>query len=379
MLRILHVIDSLQIGGTEWQCVSLLKHLDASRFQNHLVCLNGGGPLLQEVHRMGLPSRVIPFARFCRPGFLKSLIRMALFMRQQGIQIVQAYGFYSNVPALLAGWLARVPIMVGSRRDMGEFLSPGKRLIERGVFKLADRVVANAKAIEAELLAARQVRADKIVVIPSGVDLNRFDSRMPSADRPLWVGKGKVVAMVAKFRRAKDHATFLHAARQILDRDPTVVFVLVGDGYLKEETERLAKEGGISASVWFLGAVDPQAIPALLEHVDISVLASKKYEGIPNVVLESMAAGKPVVATDAGGCREAVLDDITGFLVPPGDPAQLAEKILQLLRDEREASRMGRAGRERVEAEFSLARMTQRFSSLYTDLARAKLKKDIEV
>lgn len=382
MLRVLHVVDSLQIGGTEWQCLSLITGLRVPWCRNFLMCLNREGSLLEALRRTRVTSLVLPFSGFHRPAAIKSLLQMVVFMRRERIQIVQAYGFYSNVPALLAGRMAGVPILLASRRDMGEFLSRVHRLTEKGIFRFATRVVVNAAAIRRELLAARQVREDKIVVIPTGVDPSRFDRNISAGDqsvRPVWAGTGKIVAMVARFRRQKDQPTFLRAAKQILSVDPTVVFVLAGDGYLKESTEQFARDLRISQSVWFVGAVAPDEMPAFLRQVDISVLASRSNEGIPNVVLEAMAAGKPVVATDTGGCSEAVVDGVTGFLVPPGDAEELAKRVLRLLRDDSEATLMGKAGRARVEAEFTLLRMVDRFSSLYEDLAHRKLRRAVEV
>jgi glycosyltransferase involved in cell wall biosynthesis len=380
MLRVLHVLDSLQIGGTEWQCLSLIRDLDRNRYGNVFVCFNAAGPLLEILRAAGVPSQPLPFRGFRRPAGLRDLFRLAAFMRRQRIDIVQAYGFYSNVPAILAGRIAGVPILLASRRDMGEFLTRAQRLIEKAIFHLADRVVVNATAIKEDLLKLRQARQEKIAVIPTGVDLHRFDRPMRESsgnDAPPWAGKGKVVAMVATFREQKDHPGFLRAAKRILEIDPTVVFVLGGGRFagsaicehLEKEAKRLTRELGIASSVWFLGAVDPREIPSLLRHVDISVLVSRGNEGIPNTILEAMAAGKPVVTTDSGGCREAVEHNVTGFLVPPGDVDQLAERIHCLLCNSQKAIQMGEAGRERVETEFSLTRMRDRFSALYEDLA----------
>jgi glycosyltransferase involved in cell wall biosynthesis len=390
MLRVLHVVDSLQLGGTEWQCVSLAGHLDPSRFQNYLVSFNGGTRLVETLWQMGVPTEVIPFRGFRRLAGVKDLMRLAALMRRHRIQIVQAYGFYSNVPAIVAGRMVGVPVLVASRRDMGEFLSRTQRRVEKGIFRLADRVVVNSEAIRSELLVSGQVGERKIFLIPTGVDLRRFDRLRHvelGGDRPDWAGKGKVVAMVAMFRAAKDHANFLRAAKQILTVNPTVVFVLIGGVFagsavcesLKESAVQLAERMGISSSVRFLGAVDPESIPSLLQHVSVAVLASTRHEGLPNVVLEYMAAAKPVVVTDAGGCREVVLDGVTGFLVPPGDPGQLAGRIIHLLRNDGEAAKMGKAGRQRVEAGFSLARMLDRFSSLYITLAGEKLGGAVEI
>lgn len=372
-LNVLHAIDALQIGGTEGQCLSLARQLDPARWRSVLLSLNPGGPLLEVAHGAGLEVEVFPFPGFRRPNAMLSLVRLAGLMRRAGIHIVQAYGFYSNLAGLLAGRLAGVPILVASRRDMGVYLGRLDRLAERIAFRLADRVVVNAEAIRAELAGSGQVRPEKVVVIPTGVDLRRFDPDGAAGPRPPWAWKGRAVGMVAKFRRQKDQPTFLRAAERILAADPKVGFVLAGDGPSRESVERLARAMGLASSVRFVGAVPPDAMPAFLRHLDVAVLASNGNEGIPNVVLEAMAMGKPVVASDTGGCREAVLDGVTGFLVPPRDPERLAEMTLRLLRDERAAARMGRAGRERVEAEFSLGRMAERFSRLYERLAGEKL------
>ncbi len=377
MLTVAHVIDSLTVGGTEWQCLSLLERLDPRRFRNLLVCLTASGSSGQVLRPSG-PVITIPRARLRRAAFPATVAHLVLFMRRHRPDIVQAYGFYSNVPAALAGRIAGVPILIASRRDMGEFLTRFKSRVERMTFRLADRVVVNAEAVRHDLVKQSQAPREKLTLIPTGVDIARFDGDLSSVDRPAWAGKGKVVAMVARFRRQKDHATFLRAAQQVLEADPTVVFVLAGDGYLRETAEQLAQELGVSRSVWFTGAVAPDHMPAFLRHVDISVLASRSNEGIPNVVLEAMAAGKPVVVTDTGGCSEAVVDGVTGFLVPAGSPERLAEKVLRLLQDSREATRMGRAGRERVDRDFSLSRMIDRFSSLYASLANQKLGRPIE-
>jgi glycosyltransferase involved in cell wall biosynthesis len=114
-------------------------------------------------------------------------------------------------------------------------------------------------------------------------------------------------------------------------------------------------------------------MPEFLRGVDVAVLASRGNEGIPNAVLEAMAAGKPVVATDTGGCREAVVDGVTGFLIPPGDAEALAERVRRLLDDEAVATQLGGAGRQRAESHFSLDAMIQEFASLYDGLAHQKL------
>jgi len=321
--------------------------------------------------RRGVQVEDVSFPGFRHWGALAGLSRLTRLMRRERVDIVQSYGFYSNLPAVLAARLARVPVALASRRDMGEFLNGPAPRLERVAFRFATRVVVNANAIREQLVSTRQTGPSKIVVIPTGVDLDRFDLRAPRDEQPTARPPGGTVAMVARFRRQKDHPTFLQAARMVLADEPGTTFLLAGDGSLRESTETLARDLGVSGSVRFVGPVEPDAMARFLFGVDVAVLASKGNEGIPNVILEAMAAGKPVVATDTGGCREAVHDGVTGFLVPPGDAGQLAGRVLRLLGDGEMAARMGKAGRGRVESEFSLARMADRFAGLYEGLLRA--------
>jgi L-malate glycosyltransferase len=379
MLRTLHVVDTLNTGGTEWQSVSLAGALSARGIGAGLVCLRPGGVLADVARRRGVRVEEVGFPGLRDRRALAGLARLARLMRREHVDLVQSYGFYSNLPALLAARLARVPVALASRRDMGEFLKGSARQLERVAFRLATRVVVNANAIRDELTSTRQVRPSKVVVIPTGVDLDRFDRNAILHDRPAVGLRGGVVAMVARFRRQKDHPTFLQAARMVLADEPGTTFLLAGDGYLRESIETLARDLGVSSSVRFVGPVEPDAMPRFLFGVDVAVLASKGNEGIPNVILEAMAAGKPVVATDTGGCREAVHDGVTGFLVPPGDAGQLAGRILRLLGDGEMAARMGKAGRGRVESEFSLARMADRFTGLYEGLLQAAGRRHVGV
>jgi glycosyltransferase involved in cell wall biosynthesis len=175
------------------------------------------------------------------------------------------------------------------------------------------------------------------------------------------------VGIVAHFRDQKDHPTFLRAAREILKGVPSARFQLVGSGVLEPAIRDLAVRLGIAARTEFFGQLDPDAVRAALARFHVSVLTSKNNEGLPNAVLESMAAGRPVVATAVGGIPEVIDDGVTGYLVPPQDPAAVAERVVALLNDPSLAARMGARGRQKVEREFTLAGMVARFHTLYRD------------
>ncbi len=368
-MRVLHVIDSLNPGGTERQCLALVRRLSARGVANALF-YGRTGPLLRDAERLTDTLRPSPAIRFRSVRIPLQLIQLARMIREWAPDIVQTYGFYSNLPGLLAASFARVPVRVAGRRQLAQYLSPAQRLADRWAWKLAHRVVVNSEAVREQVVSREGMRADRVVVIRNGLDLGEWRT----ADRGPNGGDGDVVVgMVAHFRKMKDHPTFLRAAREILSVVPSVRFHLVGSGTLEGTARDIAQRLGIAAHVDFLGGLEGEALRSAVRRFRVSVLSSKDNEGLPNAVLESMGAGLPVVATAVGGTPELIEDGSTGFLVPPGDAAALAERVVLLLKDPGLARAMGERGRQRVEGGFNMDRMADRFLGLYRDLLAERM------
>ncbi len=365
LMRVVHVIDNLSPGGTEKQCVALVREL-ARRDVENAVFYFRGGALLTELERCGVGARAFRVAGFRSPRFITVLTAMAWAMRRWRTDVVQSYGFYSNIPGLLSAYVAGVPVRIAGRRDLGDQTSSAQRRLDRWAWRFAQHVVVNADAIGRQLVAVDGVGPGKVVVIRNGVNLGAW----PPAERGAAESGNAVVGMVAHFRPQKDHVTFLRAAREILRTAPGVRFWLVGCGPLEQATRDYARELGVASSVEFLGLLEGEALRAAVKGLGVSVLTSKNNEGLPNAVLESMAAGIPVVATAVGGAPEIVEDGVTGYLVPPETPTALADRVICLLKDPSRARRMGAAGRRKIEREFSIERMVDEFHGLY----RARLQ-----
>jgi glycosyltransferase involved in cell wall biosynthesis len=232
---------------------------------------------------------------------------------------------------------------------------------------LAHAVVANAAAVKEQLIE-EGIPDSKIAVIHNGIDLDRFQQNGNARqalrglnleailDRP-------VITMVANFEyRIKDHQMLLRAAQRVIRNVPEAVFVIAGEGILREETERAAAALGVEESCLFIGRCPK--VPDLLEASDICVLSSQA-EGFSNSILEYMAAGRPVVATDVGGAREAIIEGHTGYLVKACDDQTMAERIVDLLRNPDRRMVMGRNGRQIVEERFSCDKRLSNTSTLY--------------
>jgi glycosyltransferase involved in cell wall biosynthesis len=228
-------------------------------------------------------------------------------------------------------------------------------------------VVANAGAVKDHLIE-EGVREEKISVIYNGLDLTRFNLNGSAGDAlsrlNLEQVRGRpIVTMVANFEyRIKDHPMLLRAAQRVIREVPEALFIIAGEGELREETERLAAELGLQDACLFTGRC--ASVPDLLAASDVCVLSSQA-EGFSNSILEYMAAGRAVVATNVGGASEAIVEGETGYLVNAGDDAAMAERLLSLLRDPERRAEMGRAARRVVEQKFSCESRLSTTAALY--------------
>lgn len=355
------MINSLETGGSERQFAELARSLDRAAFDVHLGCLQKRGSFLDadSMHHFGLGGSLY------RWKSIRSRYRVAKFMRASDVAIAHAFDFYTNLMLIPAARMARIPVVIGSQRQLGDLLHPNQRRVQAAIFRWSDSVVANSRA-GSESLVRQGVPPAKIVVIPNGLPDSAFVEARPALAKSADLLR---VGMIARMNsRAKNHRIFLEAAARLRARFSNLEFVLAGDGPLRPELEALAGQLGIRGQVHFLG--DRRDIPAVLASLDISVLPSES-ESLSNVILESMAAGVPVVATRVGGNPELVGPN-TGFLVDPSDAVALADGIEHLARASALRAHMGREARLFARANFTSEQMRTRHEDLYRHLLERK-------
>ena len=363
-IKVLYVIGQLGRGGAERQTAELVKRLPRDLFEPVVCCLHGPDVLGDEIEDAGV--RVIYLEK--KRGVLSgATLRLAELIRRERPAVLHSYLFSANWRSLLAGRLMRVPLIISSVRNVDIHSSSVMVVIEWVLSGLTDRVIANAVAVKDHVSRRHLIPAEKIHVVYNGVSLARVNGRASAGAEAS--GRGGRVAMIASLTPKKDHGTFLEAVRLITKDAPDARFRIVGDGTLRDELARRVMSMGLSDVVELTGARDD--IGALLSEIDVSVLTSLK-EGCSNVVLESMAAGRPLVVTDVGGNRELVEDGVTGYLVPPGDAAGIASRVLKLLRDPGLGRRMGETGRARVRSRFTAGRMVDDTVAFYLSVLRER-------
>ncbi len=375
-LRVMHVITMLEPGGAQRNTLYTVAHLDRERFAPGL--LAGPGGLLDGEAR-SLPD--VPFAtcphlrREPRPlRDLRALLDLRRRFRAERPAIVHTHSSKAGILGRLGASLAGVPAIVHTVHGWG--FHPGQPppvrafyvALERLAARATSRLVAVSRANAETGARARIAPAAAFRVIRSGVELARFrDAAGSGAFRAeLGIGPGvPLVGMVACLKPQKLPVDFVRVAARVAEKFPAAVFVLAGDGVLRPAVEEAAARAGLGDRFRLLGwRDDPERI---VGDLDVLVLTSL-HEGLPRVVPEAMAAGRPVVATAVDGTPEAVTDGVTGFLAPPGDVVGLADRVARLLGDADLRERFGAAARERC-GEWDIDRMVRDQEALYAELA----------
>ena len=368
-IRLFKFLAFFAIGGTERQVVNLVKHLDYSKFELYFGCFRRHGQFLSEVEKLGVPISEYDVHSLYNHHSIWHRLRLAKLLRQNRIHIVHTYGFYSSAFAVPAAKLAGVPLVVCSVRDTGELLTPLQKRVQTAACRMADSVLVNADAVR-QWLISQGIKDQKIEVIHNGIDVSRFEQIRGSNAVRQELGipdNAPIVAMFSRLNRMKGVEYFLEAAAAISAAIPEARFLIVGDTRqadraYAEELQARAIELGLRDKLIFTGfRLD---VPRLLSQASVSVLPSLS-EGLSNSLLESMAAGVPVIATRVGGNPEIVKDGVTGMLVPPQDAAALAAGMRTLLENPQLACRFGEAGRQRILDHFSLERMVEKTEQHY--------------
>ena len=355
------MVNTLERGGTERQFVTLATALAPGAFDVGLGCLERRGEFLNKV------PEILEFSPggslYLGRSFL-SRLALARHLRQRRVAVAHSFDFYANLMLIPAARLARVPVVIGSHRQLGDLQTWKQFHAQNLTFSLCDRVVCNSQAA-ADRLRQTGVRRCKLVVIPNGLSDEAFVEATPALPVSPEVTR---IGMIARMNDpAKNHRTFLRVAARLAAKFGNLEFVLVGDGPLRAELESFAAQVGLNGRVRFLG--DRHDIPAVLASLDITMLPSSS-ESLSNVILESMAAGVPVIATDVGGNPELLQEGKTGFLVPLDDNSFVwaAEQLLFNPKQRNECGQRAKA----ASARYGLTAISNSYEQLYKSLLAEK-------
>jgi glycosyltransferase involved in cell wall biosynthesis len=374
-VRIFYLIGTLDVGGAEGQLVRLLEGLDRNRFHVTVCCLSSSaGPYADEVRRLGIEVHEIGFRGLRTAPYphkvFGEFLRLVRLIRRERPDIVHAYLFWAYVLGTFAARFARVPKVISSRRSLGNFKAgkPLYLLLERASNAMTSVIIANSIAVRDDAIRQERLDPNKIIVIYNGVDTAKFATTAPTelAEELHLEGKTPIITVLANFIRYKGHGFFFDAWKRVVAMHPSAVAVLIGEGPDRKEWQQWVESQGLDSSVRFAGS--RRDVPAILALTDIVAHPSLE-EGFSNAILESMAAGRPVVATAVGGNPEAIENGKTGLLVPVGDVDALVSAISALASEPQRAREMGESGRTRAALRFSVERMIRAYENVYESVA----------
>ncbi len=365
MKNILHLTETSEPGGSETVLAYIAKHLDPKHYRSS-VCLLNEGWLSGHLKKIGVDYTIIENKRSFDPIFLSQLTRL---IKRERIDLVHTHEFGMNVYGSIAARVCFVP-MIGTIHSRLYFTEKKRRML---AYKLAIALCSQMVTVCEDLRMfmhekLRLRNANKIVTIYNGIDLEKYaiKSSFGKLCSQLSIPAGTLVAgTVGSLFKVKGIPYLLEATKKVVSHFPNFRLLIAGEGDQESVLKQKTLSLGLEQTVSFLGFRND--IPELLNLFDIYICSSIS-EGLSLSILEAMAAGKPVVATQVGGNPELVIPGKNGFLVSPGDPYALAEKILILLKDKNLRELMGRTGKKIAEEKFSLEKMVKNYQNLYEKL-----------
>jgi glycosyltransferase involved in cell wall biosynthesis len=365
-LRILFLVEEMEAitaGGTERQILQMNRLLRKAGMEPEVCIFRHTAWLTEDI--AGCPVHNASIGKLASVRAIPQFWRLVRWMRAKRFDVVQTFFIEANILGPILARFARVPLILGSRRNLNYWMKPHHLILQRISNRFVSRLVANCEAVRQRVAAMERFPLDRIDVVYNSIDADQFRPNPEIRRRvrnELQIGEEQVViGNVSTLRPVKGVQHFVAAAAVVRDRAPAARFVVIGDGPLRPAIDQQIADLQLGPVFRLLGS--QEEIAPYLQAMDIAVLSSES-EGFSNSILEYMAAGLPCVATDVGGNREA-LGDADGAIVPPADAKELAEAILNLVNDPNRRRELAAKSLVRIDSIFSLENREVRLAGYY--------------
>ncbi|MCK4262308.1 glycosyltransferase [bacterium] len=364
-IEILHLTTDSRIGGTEKNIIALVTHLDKDRYESKVVALMPGGELINKLRGYGIRAECLGMRNKFDLGAIFKLYRL---IKNSKINILHTYLFHANILGRIVGRLVGVPVIISSIRVME------RRRYHLWIDWLTNRMVdvetCVCEAVRNFTIEKGKIRADKLVTIPNAIDVQQYELNMDIEQKKMELGielNYPILGVAGRLHKQKGHIYLLKAMLRIMREYPRAVLLVMGDGPLRTKLTIVCYKSLINNQLKFLGL--RQDIKEIMALLDVFILPSL-WEGMPNVLLEAMALGKPIVATRVGGVEELIEDGVSGALVPPADEEALAGAVIHILARPDKGRGLGKVARKEAERRFPVEDMVGETEKLYGRLLR---------
>jgi glycosyltransferase involved in cell wall biosynthesis len=374
--KILYVVDGFRLGGAEKKLFEKIRYLDKSQYDIHICNIGPTGPLVTMVNELNVP--VAQIQRKHRFDFLV-VSKLVKYLKKEKFDIVQTILFYADFVGAIAAKVAKVPAVISWETVSHSGNYYHRKWIQRTGYKFAMKfvnvIIGVSQETKNSIVVNRNIRAEKIRVIHYGVDNSKFkllskDERDKKRAEFQIPEDAFVIAVIARLEPQKGHNVLFDAIENMLNANKKLYLLIAGDGVMSDTLRDRVAQKNNNQYIQILGARDD--IQEILNAADLFCLPSIVGEGLPNVILEAMACGLPVLATNVGGASEVVTDTVNGFVVKPNDALQLQEKIEFIMNNRCILSELKNGALSAIKGHFSLSRQLHEFDELYQELLTKK-------
>jgi glycosyltransferase involved in cell wall biosynthesis len=371
-IRVLHVIDSLGLGGAQAVLINLIRHGDKSRFEFEVATMHGRGVHWDTVRSLGVTLRSLSFNRHV-PIYVPAIAWLCL---TKGYDIVHTHLIGSNIIAKPIAALCGVSVRINHDHCNDKAAEPQRWIptVDKLANRFSTHVIAVSESTREYLVNQEGLAADRVTTIYNGIDLSiyqpRPELRADARSRLQLPPDAFIIGGIGRLSYQKNFALFLEVAAAVLARQPSAYFVIAGtgdeDNSLREQAARL----GISSQVRFLGFVSD--MPGLYPALDMLLLTSR-YEGLPITILEAMATRTAIVSSKLDGIQEVLIDGEDGALVPAGNAAEFAQRVCALIEQPKILDRIRVAALQKVQKNLSAQSVTRAVEAIYLDKLMRRL------
>ena len=358
-IKICYVIDSLSSSGAEKQLIQLVKNLNTDRFEPTVCCLSAKRKLNRQSAVISSYINVFEMDNLFSVVGLKEFVRFICLLRKEKFDLIHSWLFTSDIVGLIGGATARVQTRISSRRDTGFWKKYHHRLFYNIILnRLTSHFIPNAAESKSRLMNEENVSEKRITTIVNGVDLEELTPGSKKKQRTNF----PVIGIMASLTEVKGHVYLFEAFKKLLKTYPHAILKIAGTGPLKNELKKYSRKNGIWDQVLFVGFVDD--IVSFYNSLDL-LISSSLSEATSNSILEGMACGLHVIATNVGDNPKIIKHGETGYLCEPADSVDLYEKMFQSIQDMEAGKMNGKRARDFIVDNYSMMRMVNETEKIY--------------